>query len=126
MFCFSSIHVMDEWEMFPTNITCEEMIGEFGTVFIATMDASVLIKAKYVKQHDGMPLADDKKVKGKIVVVEIIGELPDKTSKKKNAKLATNQVWCYVVSAEGNPFKGISTNSHITSNCLPSYFYFNF
>ena len=46
MFCFSSIHVMDEWEMFPANITCEEMIGEgaFATVFIATMDASVLIK----------------------------------------------------------------------------------
>ena len=46
MFCFSYIHVMDEWEMFPANITCEEMIGEgaFGTVFIATMDASVLMK----------------------------------------------------------------------------------
>ena len=80
---------MDEWEMFPANITCKEMIGEgaFGTVFIATMDASVLIKSKYVKQHDGVPLAEDKNVKGKIVVVEIIGELPDKTSKKKNAKM---------------------------------------
>ena len=98
MFCFSSIHVMDEWEMFPANIICEEMMGEgaFGTVIIATMDASVLIKSKYVKQHDGMPLAEDKNVKGKIVVVEIIGELPDKTSKKLEDKaqktlLETNQ-----------------------------------
>ena len=65
MFCFSSINVVDEWETFPSNIKCEEMIGQgaFGSVFIARMDASVLIQSRYVKQQDGMPLYGDKNAK---------------------------------------------------------------
>ena len=74
MFCFSSIHVMDEWEILPSNITCEEKIGEgsFGTVFMASVDASLLTKSKYAK-HDGMPLAGDKKAK--VAVKFLKGEI---------------------------------------------------
>ena len=75
MLCFSSIHVLDDWEIFPAHITREKLIGEgaFGNVFLASMDASLLLKSKYAKQYDGMPLAGDKNVK--VAVKFLKGEI---------------------------------------------------
>ncbi|XP_065677191.1 uncharacterized protein LOC100206932 isoform X2 [Hydra vulgaris] len=42
----------DEWEIFPEDITLDKKIGEgaFGTVFIARLSSSVLLKRKKMKQ----------------------------------------------------------------------------
>lgn len=54
---------LDDWEIFPINITLDEKIGEgaFGTVFSATLDAKVLLKSHYAKQN-GSDLFPSRKV----------------------------------------------------------------
>lgn len=57
--------VTDEWEIFPTNITLDEKIGEgaFGTVFSALVDIKIIKKSKYAKQQGGSALFGDKSCK---------------------------------------------------------------
>ena len=54
--------VTDEWEIFPTNTTLDEKIGEgaFGTIFSAFVDIRVIRKSKYAKLQGGSALLGDK------------------------------------------------------------------
>ncbi|XP_065682131.1 ephrin type-A receptor 3 isoform X2 [Hydra vulgaris] len=53
---------VDEWEIFPENITLDKKIGEgaFGTVFIAKVSSQVVAKSKYARQQSGTALFDKK------------------------------------------------------------------
>ena len=57
--------VTDEWEIFPTDITLDEKIGEgaFGTVFSAFVDIKIIKKSKYTKLQGGSALLGDKSCK---------------------------------------------------------------
>ena len=57
--------ITDEWEIFPTDITLDEKIGEgaFGTVFSAFVDIRIIKKSKYAKLQGGSALLGDKSCK---------------------------------------------------------------
>ena len=57
--------VTDEWEIFPTDITLDEKIGEgaFGTVFSAFVDIKIVRKSKYAKLQGGSALLCEKSCK---------------------------------------------------------------
>lgn len=57
--------LINEWEIFPTDVTLDEKIGEgaFGTVFSAFVDIRIIKKSKYAKLQGGSALLGDKSCK---------------------------------------------------------------
>ena len=65
--------IADEWEIYPSNITVNEKIGEgtFGTVYSATIDNNTLTKTKFAIQCGGVALMNDM---AKILAVKFLKE----------------------------------------------------
>ena len=72
--------ITDEWEIFPTDITLDEKVGEgaFGTVFSAFVDIKIIKKSKYAKLQSGSTFFGDKSckvavklLKGKMSIFQI-------------------------------------------------------
>ena len=57
--------LINEWEIFPTDVTLDEKIGEgaFDTVFSAFVDTRIIGKSKYAKLQGGSALFSHKSFK---------------------------------------------------------------